>query len=452
MRFLSTDVLAPTLIALIGCVFLSDWLTIGRSVDRQLREPGQDHVQTGQRASTATVLQAQTPTVGRGKPAAVSGSWSGFRGDHRDAISTDSTSLASVWAADGPPVLWSVPLGEGYAGPAISNGRVFVLDYDQQQQCDTLRSLSLDDGAEIWHNSYPVQLTRNHGMSRTVPVLHKGHVLTLGPRCQLACWDQATGTCQWIMDLVQQFGTTVPRWYTGQCPLVANDNVIVAPCGPQALLAAVDVATGKTVWQTANPRNWKMTHSSIVTMRLGDRETFVYCADQGIVGVDAEDGQLVWESTEWTEKFATSPSPVVLPGNRIFVSSGYDGAVGAKILRIEQRDSQYIVTVESTLAPAQFNAEQQTPILRDGHLFGVRKRGGGQLVCMNLDGEPLWDSGNDRFGHGPFLFADGRLLLLDNNGTLTMATASAEGYERLAQAVVLEDAHDAWGPMAVVAG
>ncbi len=164
----------------------------------------------------------------------------------------DGERLARSWPPTGPPVLWSIELGEGYAGAAVSDGRVFVLDYDEQAAADTIRCLSLDDGREIWRNGYPVAVTRNHGMSRTVPAIVEDHVITMGPRCHVACWDAKTGECRWLIDLVREHATTEPRWYAGQCPLIDEGRLILAPCG-SALLMAVDYRTGEVIWQSPNP-------------------------------------------------------------------------------------------------------------------------------------------------------------------------------------------------------
>ena len=72
--------------------------------------------------------------------------------------------------------------------------------------------------------------------------------------------------CYWLLDLVRQFGASVPQWYAGQCPLIDGGRAILAPGGPDALLMAVECATGRVVWKTPNPHGWTMTHSSIVPM------------------------------------------------------------------------------------------------------------------------------------------------------------------------------------------
>ena len=101
------------------------------------------------------------------------------------------------------------------------------------------------------------------------------------------------------------------------------------------------------------------------------------------------------------------------------------------------------------LAPKQFNSEQQTPIFFDGHLVGIRKQDRGRLVCLDLEGKEIWNSGKDRFGHGPYMIADGVILALSNEGELVMAEASTAAYRPLARYQVFADGHDAWGPMAL---
>ena len=104
-------------------------------------------------------------------PADLPGSWPGFRGVGFDNVVQDGPSLADRWPPQGPPVLWRVDLGEGHAGPAVWEGRVYVLDYDEERKADTLRCLSLGSGGEIWRRWYSVRVKRNHGMSRTVPAV-----------------------------------------------------------------------------------------------------------------------------------------------------------------------------------------------------------------------------------------------------------------------------------------
>jgi outer membrane protein assembly factor BamB len=103
-----------------------------------------------------------------------------------------------------------------------------------------------------------------------------------------------------------------------------------------------------------------------------------------------------------------------------------------------------------------FACEQQTPIFWQGHLFGIMPKDAaalrGQFVCLDTEGRLRWGSGKtERFGLGPFLVAHDKILILNDNGELTMIRASLDGYEQLARAKVLKG-RDAWAPMALVDG
>ena len=355
-----------------------------------------------------------------------------------------------TWPAAGPKHLWTVPLGDGYAAAAVQGGRVYVLDYDVDRSADTLRCLSLDDGREIWRNGYPVVIAHNHGMSRTIPAVVGDCVITLGPKCQLACWDAATGKSRWLIDLVLEHGATVPPWYAGQCPFIdtKTDRLIVAP-GGKALVMAIDYHTGKIVWQSPNPRNWAMTHVSIVPMEFAGRRMYVYCGKGGVAGIAADSGELLWDSDEWQIAMATCPSPVVVGEGRIFFCGGYNS--GSLMLQLKQEQGRIVPQTVFRLTARQFGSEQQTPVLWQQHLYAVRQKDQ-QLVCMDLDGKELWNSGRDKFGSGPYLIADGLIYVLDDNGVLSVAEAAPTAYRRTARAQVIEDGSSSWGPMALVAG
>jgi outer membrane protein assembly factor BamB len=437
----------PCLFLVASVFVLAEWPKMIDLDDVRLRLPGTDRpATTAARASRPLV---GTLVAGSGRAVALRADWPRFRGERFDGIAHDTVSLARSWPPTGPKVLWSVELGEGYAGAAVRDGRVYLLDYDRDGQADVLRCLSLADGRQIWQFSYPVAIKRNHGMSRTIPAVSDKYVVTLGPKCHVMSLDARSGHCFWLKDLVAEFGAAVPQWYAGQCPSIDGDLAIFAPGGDDALLVAMHCETGAVVWRTPNPRGWTMTHSSIMPMEFVGRKMYVYCGKGGVAGVSADDGSLLWDTTAWKISIATCPSPVVLPGGRIFCCGGYNS--GAVMLQLEEKDGMLAAREAFRLRPKQFGSTQHTPIFFENHLFGVREADE-QLVCLDLSGEGVWASGaKNRFGSGPYLLADRLLFVLDDAGWLTMAEATSAGYRPLARARVL-DGHDAWAPMALAAG
>lgn len=448
-------ILIPGVLAVVGIVLLTWWAGAELVAPLGERKPGEDHVLTAGPAESLETPVPGEPKLGGGKPSDLAGAWPWFRGPNLDAICDDGVPLAREWPSGGPEKLWPQPveLGQGFASAAVRDGCVYVLDYDEEAKADTMRCLSLRDGKEIWRNSYPVEVSWNHGMSRTVPAvvsINTGgkYVISLGPKCHVACWDAETGQCHWLLDLVLDHGATVPQWYAGQCPLVDNDRLILAP-GGDALLMAVDYKSGEVVWKSPNPRGWVMTHSSIVPMEFAGKRMYVYCGKGGVAGVSADDGQILWETTAWKIDMATCPSPVIVDGGRIFLCGGYES--GAMMLQLKQQGEEIAAEVLFRLKPRQFSSEQQTPVLFDGHLYGVRQKDK-QLVCLDLSGNEVWNSGREKFGSGPYMIADGLIFVMDDDGTLTVAEATSQAYKPLDRAQVIDDGYEAWGPMAMVAG
>lgn len=418
----------------------TDQPTTGAASTNQANAPG---AQPGIGANTPT---GTSVTASGAEPPTLPGSWPGFRGPNGDNISAESTPLLAKWAAGQPKTLWSLDVGEGHAGAAVANSRVYILDYDRNAQADVLKCLALADGRELWHYSYPVNIKRNHGMSRTVPVIAGNFVVTLGPKCHVLCADARTGKLFWMIDLVKQFGTVVPEWYAGQCPIIDSGKAIVAP-GASALMVAIDCATGKIVWRTPNPDGWAMTHTSIVPMTVAGKRMYIYCASGGVVGVDAADGKILWKTDAWKVKIANVPTPVPIGDGRVMLTGGYN--TGAMMIRVKKSGGGFGVETLYALKPNVFGSDQQTPIYYKGNIYGVRP--GGQLVCMDLSGKPVWDSGAARFGLGPFMIAGGMIYVMNDMGVLTLAAASPSGFRQLSQAKIL-NGPDAWGPMTMAGG
>ncbi len=392
---------------------------------------------------------------GPGMPSKLPGAWPSFRGADFSNIAVPTAPLAESWPSNGPPVLWSVDLGEGHAAAAVSDGRVFVIDYDETLRADLLRCLSLDDGRELWQRGYGVQLKRNHGLSRTIPAVSGGYAVTLGPRGHVMCVEAESGRYIWGIDMERRFGGVVPDWYAGQCPLIDGDTVVLAPCGTNVFMVGVNLATGSTVWETPSPGAWKMSHASIAPATIGGRRMYVYPAVGGIAGVAADGGdrgRILWQTTEWGAS-VIAPSAVMLPDGIVYLTAGYGS--GGLVLRIKREGDAFTVETVRKFGPKDGLAcEQQTPIYHLDRLFAVLPKDAGanrsQFACADHEGRILWTSGKDaRFGLGPFLVAGDRFLILDDDGELTMARVDPDGFKPMAQARVLAGT-DSWGPLALV--
>jgi outer membrane protein assembly factor BamB len=443
-----TTFLIPGALGLLALVAFVLWVERGVNKPLTLRVPGTDQAPGGELGGNANPVLAGKLVRSDGQPADLPGAWPQFRGPNRDGISPETVSLARAWQPTQPRELWAIDVGEGYAGAAVLNGRVYLMDYDREKKQDALRCLSLADGREIWRYAYPLSVKRNHGMSRTVPAVTDKLVVAMGPKCHVVCLDSVSGELRWGLDLVRQYGATVPPWYAGQCPLIDNGKVILAPGGKAALLLACDAQTGAALWQTPNPHGWKMTHSSVMPMDFDGQRIYVYCANNGVVGVSAKDGSILWETTDWKISIATVPSPLILSDGRIFLSGGYNA--GSVMLQLRKDGEHLVPRTLFRLDAGVFGATQHTPVLLGNHLYGMRADG--RFVCLTLEGKPVWTSSfSEHPGLGSFISADGLLFAMNDSGLLRLIQASPEKCLLLGQAPVLKG-RESWAPLALAGG
>jgi outer membrane protein assembly factor BamB len=384
--------------------------------------------------------------------------WQRFRGPDMDNISKERIPLIEKWGNIQERTLWKVNLGEGHAAPAVFAGRVYLLDYDELKKCDALRCFALATGKELWRRSYKVHLKRNHGLSRTIPAVNEKYVVTIGPKCQVMCVDRITGDLKWGIDLETEYGTEVPFWYTGQCPLLDGDTAVIAP-GGRALVAGLDCRTGKPVWEVPNPHKWKMSHSSVMKATVEGKKMYIYFAIGGICGISSsgpDAGKELWEIAGFAPA-VVAPSPLVLEGGRILLTAGY--GAGSAMIRVSRKGSGWSAEILQHYKPSEgISTEQQTPVFYKGTVFAILPNDAGgrrnQFIAVSpTDGTKiLMTSGkNERYGLGPYIVADDKFFILDDDGELTIARASASGFTILDKARILVG-QDAWGPVAITGG
>jgi outer membrane protein assembly factor BamB len=379
--------------------------------------------------------------------------WPQFRGPNRDNISTE-TGLLRAWPAGGPQVLWKTSVAEGYAGAAIKGGRLYVNDYNVQKKEHWVRCLSMATGKDVWSWSYPVDIRPNHGITRTVPAVGAKLVFSLDPKSRLHALDAETGKLVWQKNLIQDYKATIPGWYVGQNPLLDGTRVVIAT-GGDALVVALDQATGKEIWRTPNPAKDPMSHSSVMPATIGGVKQYLYLTMNSINGVSTADGSLLW-SAPFAAKMAAPVSPLSIGDGRVFVTSGYDA--GSAMYQVTKTAAGFSAKKLYALSSADFNSEVHTPILFQNHLFAVGSKTHGRFTCLDLDGKIVWQSpvtsteDARTFDLGGYLLADGLFFILDGrSGVLRLIEASVREYKELASAQILT-AGDVWGPLALSDG
>ncbi len=418
--------------------------------------PGADHRPEGHARKADDVLIGEffMKEEGTAPSNQLKGEWPCFRGANHDNKAVKPTGTLTL------KDVWTVPTGEGHAAPVISEGKVYVLDYDEQLSSDVLRCFDLPTGKPLWRRWYRVPMKRNHGFSRTIPAIWHDLVVTIGPEGHVMCCNKHTGDLLWTIDMKKRFGTEIPFWYTGQCPLIDNGALVLAPAGKDTLMLGVDVKTGETLWGTPNTISFKMSHSSVMPMTFAATPTYVYVGVGGVCGVSAQtgqQGQLLWSATKW-QPSVVAPSPLQISPSQVFLVAGY-GAGGA-LLQVSKSGSAWKAEILDAYKAAEgMSSEQQTPICHNGTLITILPKDGGGMrerLAMYTPGNihtPIWTSAADeRFGLGPYMMVGDMLFALKEDGELFVYRVGTTSMTLLKRQRVMEEGIDAWGPMAYADG
>ena len=384
--------------------------------------------------------------------------WPQYLGLNRDGISPE-TGLARSWPEGGPKSLWNVPVGEGYGGPAIFNGEVYILDRvnikTPDEAADVLRVIALDTGEELWRVSHDAPGETSHNGSRTPPTVTESHVYAVGLTGWLYCIDRKSREIAWSRNLKEEFPPAFKlMWGYAQSPTVDGDSLILAPQSNDAFLASFDKNNGELKWKT-EPFGAPGYASPRVTTLAGTKQVVILSVGRhgGAAGYDFNTGKELWTYNGWNCRIPIAPV-TVLPDNRVFITGEYGS--GSAMIRVTQSDGAF--NVEELYKVKDAESQIHPPIPFEDHLYlnsNGNKRNDG-MICMTEGGEILWKTRDNRdlprFERGSLILADGLIYNLDGRrGTLHLIEPSPEGYKELAQAAVL-DGSKIWAPMALSDG
>ncbi|MEA2560428.1 MAG: outer membrane protein assembly factor BamB [Acidobacteriota bacterium] len=348
--------------------------------------------------------------------------WPQFRGPNRDGISPEPAVLKS-WPANGPKVLWKVPIGEGYAQVVSSKGRLFT--FSGQGSDEIAAALDAATGKQIWRVRIDSKYEDGQGNGpRSTPTVDGDLVYVLSPRGKLAALKTANGQVAWQHDLRTEYGANPPGWGISTSPLVEGNLLVVNVGGSgNKSIIAFDKTNGKPVW-TSQSDGAGYSAPIAITVR-GVRQVIVFTAD-GIVSVSPEDGRLFWRTSWKTEYDVNAATPIFFPPDKLFVSSGY--GTGSALLQINRTN------VAEVWRSRGMKNQFSSSVLHNGILYGFD-----DSTFKAIDAA----TGNERwkqrgFGHGSLILAGGHLIVLSDRGKLALVEATPEEYRELGNAQVLE--------------
>lgn len=358
---------------------------------------------------------------------ASSNDWPQWRGPNRDGISPEND-LLDEWPKDGPPLAFKATgLGGGYSSVAVAGGKIYTLG--SRGGKEHLTALDAADGKILW--STPIG---GGDHSNGTPTVDGERVYAIGLRGDLVCANVADGAIVWKKNFAQDFGgKMMSGWGFSESPLIDGDRLICTPGGNDAMIVALDKMTGDTVWQAAMPGNVGPRgqdgagYSSIVVSHGAGVKQYVQLIGRGVIGVRADDGEMLWGYNRIANGTANIPTPLV-SDDYVFCSSGYN--TGAALLKLSKDGRGVKAEERYFLEPKVMQNHHGGMILIGKHVYCGSGHNQGFPLCLNmLTGKLAWHP-----GRGPgqesaaIAYADGNLYFRYQNGVIALIEATPKKY------------------------
>ncbi|NCB07762.1 MAG: hypothetical protein EOM73_06330 [Bacteroidia bacterium] len=358
--------------------------------------------------------------------AAQSQNWPGWRGENRDGKVT-GFQTPDVWPEQLTRV-WQTDVGLGDASPALVDGKLFLnvkQDNDEVALC-----IDATSGKTIWRtvlNPAP-EVTggaRTHPGPRSTPTVANNKVYLIGAGGFLNCLDAKTGSVIWKNEMF----TEVPQFFAAMSPLITDGKCIAHLNGKEnGTVVAFNAANGEIIWTLNEPS----TYSSPLLMTVGNEEIIVLQTETDVAGISKK-GTLLWKiPTPGEQRFYNSTTPIIDSQNVIVCGQG----TGTKSLRIEKQGNKYQIT-ENWSNP-QFGGSFNTPVLKDGNIYGHEARMGKVYSLNAQTGETNWADTTSHNRFSSTLDLGKVLLSLPATGKIIVFEPNPKRYSQKAEYKIAE--------------
>ena len=402
-------------------------------------------------ALALAVCQGPVPSARQAPAPAAGGAWPQWGGPGRNFVS-DSKGLATKWPATGPKKLWTRALGEGHSAISVDGGRLYTMYRPlgalavRRSQEEVIAALDANTGATVWEHKFPsptagINFTEGAGPHST-PLVTRDRVFAAGSWKTLFALNKANGQVVWSHDLIKEYAATGPDRGYACSPLLYNGTIIVSVGGPGQTLAAFDEKTGALVWKAGS---YTTSPASPVVIDVDGQKQLLYFGGDEIIGLDPASGKTLWTHPHKTNWGLNISTPIWSPADHLlFLTSAY--GTGSRVIELRQASGR--TTASEKWFSNRMRVHIGTAIRIGDHIYGSSGDfGPAFLTAVDVhSGKIAWQ---DRaFARAQLLYADGKLVILDEDGNLGIAIATPQGLQVLARAPVLENL--AWTPPTLV--
>ncbi len=338
--------------------------------------------------------------------------------------------LISDWETRPPKQMWRQPIGEGWSGFAVVGD--FAITQEQREEKELVVCYDLKSGKIYWQHSEVARFDSVAFLGgigpRATPTISDGRVYALGGSGILNCLDLKDGNQIWVKNIINENNAQLIEWGVAGSPLVLDSLVVVSPGGTNGhSLVAYHRDTGEQIWSAGNDRAGYS--SPLVTTIAGIRQILIFNWDN-VVAHAPNTGEILWQFP-WTGNTQRVAQPVILSGDRVFITSGY--GVGSKLLKIN-KDMNGNISPTLLWKSNRMKAKFANVIAIDEFIYGLDD---GILACIDLKaGKRQWKKG--RYGHGQMILVDNLLLITTEKGDVVLVEPSPEEHKELARFSAIE--------------
>jgi outer membrane protein assembly factor BamB len=374
-------------------------------------------------ANPATASAATNPGAAKG----ASNTWTNYRGINRDGR-YDEQKILTSWPAGGLKPVWKQPVGGGYASFVIADNVAYTIE--QRRNQEVVAAYDMQKGREVWTYGWEANFVESMGGDgpRATPTYDEGKIYALGATGELHVVDARSGKKVWSKNILSDNGASNLQWGMSASPLIVDDKVIVQPGGKSGKsIVAYNKNNGAVVWRSLNDTQ---AYVSPILATLANRRQVIAVTANRVVGVNPDDGALLWEYPWDTNMGINCSQAIPVDANRFFISAGY--GKGAALVEVKDLGGKLAAgkVWENSNMKNKFNSS----VIHNGYAYGLDE---GILACVDVQtGERKWKGG--RYGYGQVILASDHLILTSDTGELALVKATPDGYQEVAKFAALE--------------
>lgn len=378
-------------------------------------------------------------------PSLFADEWAQWRGTDRDGI-WNETGILEEFEHPEIPLRWRVPIGSGYSGPSVADGRVYVTDrFTKPKQVERVHCFDWKTGEQIWSYTYDCiyRIDYTAGPRATVTI-HDGLAYALGAMGHLHCFNALTGEIVWKRDLNAEYNINMPTWGIASAPLVENDSLIVQIGGtPGACIVAFDRKTGTEKWRALDD---KASYSAPIVITQAGERILICWTGANVAALNPETGEVQWLYPFPPTRMEIGIATPVFYQNELFITDFFEGSLMLKLapdkLAVELgwhrkgKDETNTDALHSTMA---------TPVRKGDYIYGVDSYG--ELRCLDArNGDRIWEDlsavPKARWSNIHFVKNNDQVWMFNERGELLITELSPKGLNIISRAKLIEPTRD----------